>query len=70
MDQYICAEIPPLPKEADKSPAAESQRRLRQLILQKNIHICAPVRCLDERGICKKRFPVYIYGLIHIQISN
>jgi len=58
MRQYISAEIPDLPNKSDRTAAAAAQRNLHNIIIQKNIHTCAPLRCLNEDGKCRKRFPV------------
>ena len=44
IDRYISAEIP-------------DDTSLREIILTQNLHRCSVDRCLDENGLCVKKFP-------------
>nr|CAD2197107.1 unnamed protein product [Meloidogyne enterolobii] len=42
IEGYILAHIPPLPDKDDKSPRAEGERRLRDLVIKHQLHDCKP----------------------------
>jgi hypothetical protein len=68
MAEYICAELPEMPNDGDKSEAAIRQRLLCQIIEEKNIHTCSRDRCLVD-GKCKKRFPVSDFLIINNNLN-
>nr|CAD2203298.1 unnamed protein product [Meloidogyne enterolobii] len=45
IEGYIFAHIPPLPDKDDKSPRAEGERRLRELVIKHQLHDCMPDVC-------------------------
>jgi len=57
VESYVCAEIPPLPLATDSADVADQKRRLRQLVLQFQVHHHSADHCLDVNGRCKRGFP-------------
>jgi len=62
VDEYICAEIPPLPNNDDKSESAIFIRKLRELVIRHQIHRCNVDKCLNKGKVgnitCCKKFPM------------
>ena len=59
IEEYICAEIPPLPAEGDTSHAAYEMRRYHNIVMNKMYHRCMTGYCRKTaQDPCNKRFPV------------
>jgi len=59
IDQYISAEIPPLPNPGDKSKVAEMMRKIHHRVVNLMMHTCMKERCKEkETDPCNKHFPV------------
>ena len=67
MAEYICAEIPKLPKQGDRTQAAKLQRELHETVKTHNIHTCKQGRCKKpDRPNCNKRFHVIYLKIVSI----
>jgi hypothetical protein len=60
VDEVICAELPPDPKDFPEGPQKEQAKKLQKLVLDCMTHTCSPA-CRDNfpstEGKCKKGFP-------------
>jgi len=61
INEYISAQIPPMPDQNDRSDAANRQRDFVNLIVNQHYHTCDVGRCKENAGdACQKGFPVNI----------
>lgn len=70
VNEYVAAEIPTLPVENDKSPEAEQQKRLYNVIIKNNIHDCTDKSGCRVDGKCSKGFPKKFSDETHINGAN
>uniref|UniRef100_A0AC34FIM2 ATP-dependent DNA helicase n=1 Tax=Panagrolaimus sp. ES5 TaxID=591445 RepID=A0AC34FIM2_9BILA len=56
VDKYISARIPDLPDPKDRSEAAIQLRRLHEIIMRNNIHLCNENSGCQINGICTKGY--------------